>query len=125
MPLLLVALGGALGTAARYLLGLALAKPSEAFPYATLAINVTGCLAIGLLVPILKAWNIREPWQLMILVGVLGGYTTFSTFGRETLALVDAHRWGAAVAYVLLSNGLGIAAVALGALLAQRFTRIA
>jgi CrcB protein len=95
----------------RYLLGQWIGSGS--FPAATLAINVTGCLAIGLVAGLCRpggAWTLREEYQLALVVGLLGGYTTFSTFGRETLGLIEAGRWGAAAAYVGLSNMLGIGA---------------
>jgi CrcB protein len=114
MQVMLIALGGALGSVLRYLIGLWLVRPGEGFPVGTLVINVTGCVAIGVLVPLLKAWHVREDFQLMVLVGVLGGYTTFSTFGRETVALIEGQRYGMAAGYVVLSNGLGILGVWVG-----------
>lgn len=112
LKLLLIGAGGAAGSVLRYLLGQWIGP--AAFPASTLIINVTGCLAIGLLASVCRpggAWPLREDYQLALMVGLLGGYTTFSTFGRETLTLVEHGRWGAAAAYVGLSNALGLGAV--------------
>jgi len=114
MQLVLIALGGAVGSVVRYLIGVWLSRPVDGFPVGTLVINVSGCFAIGVLVPLLKVWNVREDVQLMLLIGVLGGYTTFSTFGRETLGLIEGQRLGLALGYVVLSNGLGILGVWIG-----------
>lgn len=85
------------------------------FPVGTLLVNVTGCLAIGFLAAAFSGpWAVREEVRLGVLVGILGGYTTFSTFGRESFELMQSGRWIACVAYVLLSNLLGLFSVAAG-----------
>ncbi len=115
----LIVLGGALGTGLRYgLAGLSQRLSPGTFPVGTLTVNVLGCLAIGLL----AAWfsvsqagaDIREEVQLALLVGVLGGFTTFSSFGLETLRLMHGGQTGQALLYVFLSNGLGLLAVWIG-----------
>jgi CrcB protein len=125
--LLLIALGGAIGSVARFLIGLWVQPvrpglPLTHFPVGTLVVNVTGCLAIGILHAIFygspHAASERAELRAFLLIGVLGGYTTFSSFGRETLNLVDNNQLGAAAAYVLLSNVLGLAAVWAGMRLA-------
>ncbi len=88
-----------------------------AFPVGTLVVNVTGCLAIGVLASMLTS----EPWKLFLMVGVLGGYTTFSAFGRETIELISRGEVGRAAVYVVLSNALGLAAVWAGMIGAARF----
>ena len=92
----------------------------EAFPFGTLVVNVSGCLAIGFLV---VAFNgpvaVREEHRIAILVGLLGGFTTFSSFGRETLALAEDRQWLAAGANILASVALGLAAAWAGARLAR------
>ena len=92
-----------------------------AFPMGTLIVNVSGCLAMGFLAAI---WTgpgaIREELRLAVLVGVLGGYTTFSSFGRETLELVHDGQWSRAGGYVLGSVILSLAAVWVGATIATR-----
>lgn len=111
---LLVGLGGALGSMARYGVGLAL--PSSGFPYATLAVNVIGCFCIGLAMPTVSRVEMFTPeFRLLVVVGFLGGFTTFSAFGNETVALL---RPGGGVGMVLLNIaanvGLGLTAVVLG-----------
>jgi fluoride exporter len=123
LKLVLVGAGGAAGAMLRYLISLAINPLSPGFPLATLLINVTGCVAIGFLWTALRPggiWVMREEYQFAIIVGVLGGYTTFSTFGRETMALVEAHRYGTAAAYVALSNGLGLLGVWGGGVMAPK-----
>lgn len=118
LKIALICLGGALGSLLRYALASALTSPDgPRFPLSTLLVNVSGCFAIGLLATALApggAWPVREGVRLGILVGVLGGYTTFSSFGLETVNLVRAGMTAEAVAYVALSNSLGLAAVWLG-----------
>lgn len=103
---------------ARYLAGGAIQRlwPSH-LPLGTLTVNVTGCLLMGLL----AGWRTAQgdpaltpPWREFLLTGVLGGYTTFSAFSLQTLALLHEGRQGAAAANVALSVGLCLGAVALG-----------
>ena len=123
LNVLLIALGGAAGTSLRYAVSIALQKPGGPhFPFSTLLINVSGCFAIGLLATLLGpggAAPMREGHRLALLVGVLGGYTTFSAFGLETLGLLRAGMAGTAALYVTLSNLLGLLAVWLGWRLAE------
>ncbi len=85
------------------------------FPIGTLLVNVTGCFAIGILAVLLTGpFLVREEVRLALLVGVLGGYTTFSSFGRETIALIHDGQWLFAGLNVLISNVVGLAAVFLG-----------
>lgn len=120
LRLLLIFLGGGTGAITRYVIGLALGPHTPdvpRFPTATVTINVTGCLLIGFLATILKPgapWEIREDLRLALIVGILGGYTTFSTFGRETFALLESHNYALALANILASNIAGLAAVWLG-----------
>jgi CrcB protein len=103
--LALVGAGGALGSCARYALGRAVQHAAGGvFPWGTVAVNVLGCLAIGVLVPLLEARGASSVrWQLFLTTGVLGGFTTFSTFSRETVALLRAGHPGAASANAALS----------------------
>src|SRR5688572_32906789 len=95
LRLLLIALGGAVGTLARDGVGAALAGPSQrgGFAYGTLAVNLVGCFAIGLLSGwFADRWPVREEYRLALIVGVLGGFTTFSSFGWETAAMLREGR---------------------------------
>ena len=109
---LLVFLGGGTGSVLRYLVGMWIS--SAAFPWAMLAVNAVGSLAIGLF----GGWAARFGWsdemRLLLTTGLCGGFTTFSTFSKESLALAEAGRWCAFAAYAIGSVAIGIAAVALG-----------
>lgn len=117
---LLVAVGGGFGAWLRHLTGrawLALAGPAtaSAFPWATLTCNLAGSLAMGLLV----GWLARhgtggQGVRLLLGVGVLGGYTTFSSFTMEIVLLIERGALGLALGYVALSVAAGIAALFVG-----------
>lgn len=123
-----VFLGAGIGGVLRYGLGGVVqnwfgnASPSWAsFPLGTLVVNVSGCFAIGVLATALTGpLMAREEVRLALLVGVLGGYTTFSSFGRETMALVHDGQWLFAGLNVLASNALGLAGVFAGDRMATR-----
>lgn len=120
--LLVVALGGAAGAICRYLFGLwAVARWGGTFPFGTLAINVSGCLALGFFGSLVldRTWLLPPEWRLFVAVGFLGAYTTFSAFGLETLRLMETGATGAAVLYVGGSVGAGLLATWLGSILAR------
>lgn len=101
---LAVGLGGFLGSVARYLLGMMLARESCAFPFGTLVINVSGTFLIGIIAALsLKNPNIDPRLVLMIKVGLCGGFTTFSTFSLEMLNLLEIGSYCWAVVYALCS----------------------
>jgi fluoride exporter len=106
-----VAIGGAIGAVLRHLTGLALS-----FPFGTLAVNVVGSFAIGVLWVGLAD---RGPWSPLLVTGILGGFTTFSAFSLDTLRLVEAGRASAAGIYVLASVALSLAACALGTIITK------
>jgi CrcB protein len=117
MPVIVgVALGGALGASARYLLDHLIEQRSfSIFPWATFTINVTGCLLIGVITEALVDRHHVPAWiRVGLVLGVIGGYTTFSTYAEEALTLIDAHDTAVAVAYTLGSIVTGIAAVYVG-----------
>jgi CrcB protein len=92
----------------------------QAFPFATLIINVSGCLAMGFLFfYTLEQMSMSPVMRLAVITGALGGFTTFSAFGIETLLLVEDGKLAQAALYVTLSVVLGIAAVFTGAWLAR------
>jgi fluoride exporter len=109
----LVGAGGACGSIARYLVSLALASLG-AFPYGTLAVNVTGCFVAGALVGLGDGRGLATPARLLLVTGFLGGYTTFSAFGVETIRLAESHGPLVAGANVLVGLGLGLGAAAAG-----------
>jgi fluoride exporter len=84
----LVALGGALGSAARYSLSGLVQGNRLGFPWGTLAVNLIGCLLIGALMAWLELGILRAEWRHLLVIGVLGGFTTFSAFSYETIHLV-------------------------------------
>lgn len=108
---LAVGAGGFLGAVVRFLISLGMEKWTRSFPWATLGINVAGCFLIGLLQPAVRE---RELLLVFLVPGILGGFTTFSAFGHETVALAERGAPGLAAAYVASSVLLGLAAVWLG-----------
>ena len=121
LNVLLVALGGGLGAAGRY--GVSLAAPVQPgeWPWATFAINVIGSLLIGVLGGwLLTRGEAGEPMRLLLGVGVLGGFTTFSAFSLETMRLIERSDWLGASTYSIGSVLAGLAAVAIGLLVAKQ-----
>lgn len=124
----MVALGGALGAMARYGVGRGLVGALQghtlALPAATLLVNVVGCLAIGVLLPWLlmrESDGAAAHARLLLVVGVLGSLTTYSTYGYEVLTLWREGRMTLAMATVALHLTLGLGAVAVGVWAGQRW----
>ena len=118
--ILAVGAGSFIGGAARYIVSLAMKGIGKGFPWATLAVNLVGCLMIGLLSGLLSR-NAAEntSWGLFLTVGLCGGFTTFSTFSKEALAMLQTGQmWGFA-SYIAISVLAGIALVALGYYIAR------
>lgn len=112
MTLLYIALGGAAGALARYGLGgWVQNRAGFAFPWGTLTVNLVGCLLIGLGVRYLQGLSISPEVRMLVTVGVLGAFTTFSTFGYETVLLLEDGAWSRAASYIAASVVLGLAAV--------------
>lgn len=121
--LLLVFLGGGAGSVARYLVGmLTLRTLGPGWPYGTFTVNVIGGFVMGCLVGVLayRGGGDQERWRILIAVGVLGGFTTFSSFSLETARMIETKAYGTAAGYVLASVILAIGAVFLGLLAARR-----
>jgi len=119
--LLLVGAGGALGALLRYLVaGLVAGRSPAQFPWSTLVVNAVGCLVIGCLMAVAEArsWFGAE-LRLLLFTGVLGSFTTFSTFGFDTFHLLRQGESGAALLYVAASLGLGILLVVVGFLVTR------
>ena len=104
MQLLLVMIGGALGSGARFLTSRAMiAWLGPDFPYGTLAVNLVGGLLMGLLVGTLARTGGSEDWRLFVGVGVLGGFTTFSAFSLDLVTMLDRGAVAVAMGYALAS----------------------
>ena len=123
MEYLWVGIGGFAGANARYIVGRwMVGRFGDAFPFGTMLINVTGSLLIGVVLALVvgKASLADPAWRLLLIVGILGGYTTFSAFAAESVRLIEDGRIAAAVLYVVGTNllatigcfaGLGIGRV--------------
>ena len=115
---LAAAVGGALGAPARWAVGEAI--PSATWPVATLLVNLSGCLLVGVLLAVLSARPRARPWlRPFLATGVLGGWTTYSTFAVDVVRLAEAGAWGVAGGYVLVSVAGGVLAVAGGVVLGR------
>jgi len=124
MPVVVgVALGGALGASARWLLDRLIEQHTESvFPWSTFTINVTGCFLIGVVVESLVDRHHLPAWiRIGAVVGVLGGYTTFSTFAQETFALLESSDVAVALVYTTASIVTGVLAVYAGTRLGRAF----
>lgn len=128
LDIAMVALGGAIGAVSRYAMGRGVSSVLHghalALPVATLSVNVLGCLGIGMLLPWLlsrEGEGAGSHLRLLVVVGVLGSLTTYSTFGYETMSLWREGRTLAAMGTVVLHLALGLGAVALGVWVGQRW----
>ncbi len=111
--LFIVGLGGGIGSIIRYAASLLI--NSKLFPYATLAVNITGSFIIGLVFALtIKEAGFSNNWKLFLATGICGGFTTFSAFSLENMGLLQNGRIGMAGTYILLSVILGILATFLG-----------
>lgn len=121
MTIVAIAAGGALGSVLRYLLSAGIQQwVGRVFPVGTLLVNVIGCCAIGVLcVWLIERGSVGEAWRSFWMVGVLGGFTTFSTFSLDAFELVQDGHVGRAAAYVAVSLLLCLGGTALGVILAR------
>ena len=121
MDHLWVGIGGFLGANARYAMGLLVAdRLGSGYPWGTFLVNLTGSVLIGVLLTILLDRAVADPfWRLVLVIGFLGGYTTFSSYTFEAVALARDGEWATAGLYVLGSNVLGLAACGAGIALAR------
>ena len=123
---ILIAVGGAVGSVLRYAVqgwfGDTANTFTARFPWGTFVVNISGCLVIGLLVGLFEgAWPIRAEYRIGLLTGVLGGYTTFSTFGLESFRLANAGEFRLAMLNLVLSCVVGFVAVWVGYRVAERW----
>lgn len=107
-----VAAAGGLGSLARYAVAQAMGGGAGRFPWATLAVNVVGAAALGAVVALAAARPDVARWRAVVGVGFLGGFTTFSTFAVETVALLERRAFGLAAAYVAATLIVGVGACA-------------
>ncbi|WP_324076522.1 MAG: fluoride efflux transporter CrcB [Erythrobacter sp.] len=121
-----VAAGGAIGSVLRYQIGRLvtnLAGPGNAFPWGTLAVNIAGSLAMGALIGWLARGTLSEqsaePLRLLVGVGLLGGFTTFSAFSSELVTMLHRGQAGLAAGYAAASLVAGMAAIIIGLVAAQ------
>lgn len=110
-----VMVGGGIGAVLRYLLaGVIASRLGDGFPVAILACNILGSALMGVLVGIGAGPGLSEPARALLAVGVLGGFTTFSSFSLEAIKLIDTQRYGVAALYIALSVALSLAGLMLG-----------
>jgi CrcB protein len=123
IKLLLVAAGGATGSVARYLVGLSTYRLlGSAWPYGTFTVNVVGGFLMGALASWLahKADANHEQWRVLLAVGVMGGFTTFSAFSLEVALMIQKRAYGQAFSYTTASVLLSVAALFAGLIVARR-----
>jgi CrcB protein len=121
MNIVIIGIGGALGAVARYGIGLWIGQRwGRSFPLGTFVINVSGSFLIGLLMTLLaERFTVNPQWRLLLVVGFLGAYTTFSTFEYETGALLKDGEWTFAMLNVILSVVAGFIALKFGEMIAK------
>jgi CrcB protein len=122
MKIVVIGLGGCAGAILRYLVagGVHTLAKTAAFPVGTLAVNLAGCLLIGIGGGLMESRQLFSPeWRAFLFVGILGSFTTFSTFGLETFNLAKEGQWLASFGNVGLSLVLGLAAVLAGYMMSR------
>ena len=121
--LLLIGLGGALGSISRYGISVGSRQiTADYLPWGTFGANMLGCFLIGLIAPIFVSGDlIPKEWQLPITVGFLGGLTTFSSFSLETVKLLDANDWKYALGNILANVLCGTTLTVIGMLISRKW----
>lgn len=118
---MLVSIGAILGANLRYGVGVWVAKGSDgSFPWATLMVNLLGCFLVGVIAGLVPKQD--ETLRNLLIVGFLGGFTTFSAFGLETVRLFESGEWVRALGYVLTSTVGGIGLAWLGGMVVRSLT---
>ncbi|MGH7886093.1 MAG: fluoride efflux transporter CrcB [Thermodesulfobacteriota bacterium] len=125
IKILIICIGGSLGAALRYLVSSKINDShNTGFPFGTLAVNVIGCFLIGFLWHMSDYLNTSENLRLFIFVGLLGAFTTFSTFGFESHYLFSNNSTNLGIIYIVASNLFGITFVFLGLILSRNIFRV-
>ncbi len=122
LKIVIIGLGGCVGAILRYLVsgGVHMLANTASFPVGTIAVNVAGCLLIGIGGGLMESRQLFSPeWRAFLFVGILGSFTTFSTFGLETFNLAKEGQWLASFSNVGASLVLGLAAVIAGHMLSR------
>ena len=118
--IILVGIGSGIGGICRYLVSVFMGQMHSGFPWGTFVVNIVGCLLIGILWGLMSRFqNLAPAFSLLLMVGFCGGFTTFSTFSKESLALLQANHYLLFSLYTIGSVILGIIAVALGYMAAK------
>jgi CrcB protein len=122
--LILVAAGGAVGSVARYSASAAVNRLAQSpFPWGTLFVNIVGSFLIGfIMILLMKAGDWRENYRLFLVTGIMGGFTTFSSFSWETWKLLEEGRLPLAAANICMSLGICLLATIAGFMLAKQFS---
>lgn len=119
---MLVGFGSFLGGVGRYLLTILIQNRFlTSIPYGTLAVNIIGCFFIGIIYGLAEKMNIKAEWQLFLATGILGGFTTFSSFSYETISLFREQQYSYALLNIGMSIFLGLAATLIGIMVAKMF----
>jgi fluoride exporter len=119
--MLLVGLGSFVGGSLRYLITQYIQiKSLQAFPFGTLAVNIIGCFLIGVVFSLAEKGNLSQDWRLFLAPGILGGFTTFSSFTNESLAMVSSGAFLQAMSYIMVSVCIGLAANYAGIILIKQ-----
>lgn len=114
--ILIVGAGGFIGSVCRYLLSIFVQqKAASEFPFGTLSVNIIGCLLIGIMFGVAQRMQMSGEWRLLLITGVLGGFTTFSAFSIETINLFKGGNLSYVFIYILSSVIVGLAATLAGA----------
>lgn len=120
--LLLIGLGSFLGGVSRYLITIFIQNRFlSSIPYGTIAVNIIGCFLIGIVFGLAEKGNVISEWRFFLATGILGGFTTFSTFSYETVALLREQQYWYAFFNVGISIFLGLAATVIGILISKLF----
>ena len=120
--IILVFLGGGLGALSRYgVSNLGILEHDKY--YYTVAINITGCMTIGIIWALFNHWGLSRKWYMLTITGFLGGYTTYSAFTLDAMQLVQEGRWAQALFYVGVTVIGGLGSCALGLCITERLLK--